>query len=228
MTSGPNIATVANLIGDRARADILTALLSGKALTATELADVACITKQTASTHLAKLVDHKLLILEKQGRHRYFRLADDHVARMLEGLMDVAQRVGAIRLQTGPGEPALRHARVCYDHLAGEIGVQLFTSMRQRNVLQVIGEGAELTAQGGDFFRDLGIDIDALTASSRPLCRMCLDWSERRHHLAGALGAALLEFFFKRNWAKRQKNSRIVTIAPAGKRALHQHFAVHM
>jgi DNA-binding transcriptional ArsR family regulator len=224
MKSGPNIGSLASLIGDRARADILTALMAGKALTATELAESAGVTRQTASTHLAKLLDRKLLVLDKQGRHRYFRLADEDVAQMVESLMGVAQRLGIVRLQTGPSEPALRRARVCYDHLAGEVGVQVFDSMRQQRLLEVIGEGVDLTSSGEEFMRSIDIDVDVLVKAKRPMCRTCLDWSERRYHLAGSLGAALLDCFFKRGWAKRNGQSRTVTIAPAGARALRQHF----
>ncbi len=226
MKTGPNIVAIAALIGDRARADMLTALMTGKALTATELADVAGVTKQTASAHLAKLLDRNLLAVAKQGRHRYFRLADADVAQMLESLMGVAQRAGSVRLQTGPSEPALRRARVCYDHLAGDVGVQVFESMQQLRLLRVVGEGAELTSRGSEFCRALAIDIDALIKMRRPLCRVCLDWSVRRHHLAGALGAAILELCFKRAWAKRVKNSRIISFTVAGERALRDHFAL--
>ena len=129
MKDGPNIARVAGLIGDPARAEILTALLADRALTATELAAVAGVTKQTVSAHLAKLVDARLLAVEAQGRHRYFRLAGSDVARLLESLMGVAFRTGAVRLVTGPREPALRKARVCYDHLAGELGVLAYDGL---------------------------------------------------------------------------------------------------
>src|SRR6187397_3680611 len=126
MKDGPHIARVATLIGDRARADILTALMGGQALTATELAGVADVTKQTVSGHLAKLVAARLVAVESQGRHRYFRLADPDVAHLLESLMGVAYRTGALRLKSSPREPALRRARVCYDHLAGNLGVMAF------------------------------------------------------------------------------------------------------
>src|SRR5215510_1009680 len=123
MKDGPSIVGIAALIGDHARAEILTALMAGQALTATELAQVAGITKQTVSTHLGKLLDAQLLGVEVQGRHKYFRLAERDVAELLESLMGVAQRAGAVRVRTGPREPAMRKARVCYDHLAGELGV---------------------------------------------------------------------------------------------------------
>lgn len=228
MNTTPNLASIATLIGDRARADMLSALMSGKALTATELAAVANVTKQTASTHLARLLDRKLLAVETQGRHRYFRLADAEVAHMLESLMDVAQRTGIVKLQTGPNDSALRHARVCYDHLAGEVGVQLFEGMQRKKLLRVVGEGAELTSRGENACAELGIDLDALAKSRRPLCRLCLDWSVRRHHLAGALGAALLDTFFARGWARRKRDSRIVAIGAAGAAVLRDRFDVRI
>src|SRR5260221_12962922 len=148
MKDGPNIVGVAALIGDHARAEILTALVGGEALTATELAQVAGVTKQTVSAHLAKLVDAKLIAVESQGRHRYFRLADRDVADLLESLMGVAYRVGAVRVRSSPREPALRKARVCYDHLAGELGVLIFDSLRKRHLLTVIEDTPELTRRG--------------------------------------------------------------------------------
>jgi len=202
--------------------------MSGKALTATELASAARITKQTASAHLAKLLDRNLLALETQGRHRYFRLADAEVAHMLESLMDVAQRVGIVKLQTGPTDSALRHARVCYDHLAGDVGVQLFEGMQRKRLLRVVGEGAEATARGKQFYGDLGISLATLSTTRRPLCRLCLDWSVRRHHLAGALGAALLETFFARGWARRKRDTRIVTLSAAGAAELRDRFGVRL
>ena len=132
MKEGPHIAGIAGLIGDRARADTLTALLGGQALTATELAEVAGVTKATISAHLAKLVDGRLVAVESQGRHRYFRLADDDVAELLESLMGVAYRAGALRLRSSPREPAMRKARVCYDHLAGELGVLAYEAFEKR------------------------------------------------------------------------------------------------
>jgi DNA-binding transcriptional ArsR family regulator len=228
MKSGPNLSTIAALIGDRARADMLSALMSGKALTAMELAEAAGITKQTASAHLAKLQDRNFLVQERQGRHRYFRLAHADIAEVLESLMGVAQRVGATRLQTGPSEPALRKARVCYDHLAGDLSVQLFEALQERHVLKVADGSAVLTDQGVKFFHSLGVDIEMLTNKRRPLCRLCLDWSVRRHHLAGALGAALLDCCFERGWARRKLKSRIVEITTSGIGAFRKHFAVRV
>ena len=226
MKDGPNIVGIAALVGDHARAEILTALLAGQALTATELAEVAGVTKQTVSTHLAKLLDGQLLAVERQGRHRYFRLAHRDVAQLLEGLMGVAYRVGAVRLRSSPREPALRKARACYDHLAGELGVLVFDSLEQRRFLRSGGGGLELTSQGQQFFTDFGIDVEALARQRRPLCRPCLDWSMRRNHLAGAMGAAVLSRCLDLGWARRAKGSRVVTFSSVGENALRDRFAL--
>jgi DNA-binding transcriptional ArsR family regulator len=224
MKEGPSIARIAALIGDHARADVLTALLGGQALTATELGQVAGVTKQTISSHLAKLVDARLVAVENQGRHRYFRLADRDVGELLEKLMGVAYRAGAVRIRTSPREPALRFARVCYDHLAGDLGVLAFDSLERRGFLKSRDRDLDVTRSGVAFFRELGIEPATLARSRRPLCRACLDWSVRRHHLAGALGAALLRRTFDIGWARRAKGTRIVNFTPAGERAFRERF----
>ena len=174
MKDGPNIVGIAALIGDHARAEVLTALMADRALTATELADVAGVTKQTISAHLAKLVDAGLVAVESQGRHRYFRLADHDVAHLLESLMGVAFRTGAVRARASPREPALRKARVCYDHLAGEVGVsRLREPVGTASAGCNGGDGLALTADGQRLFRDLRIDTAALaTAEARVLPRL--------------------------------------------------------
>lgn len=220
MRDGPNITNIAALIGDHARAEALTALMSGMAMTATELAGVACVTRQTISGHLAKLVEARLLVVEAQGRHRYFRLADPDVAQLLESLMNVAFRSGAVRLRSSPREPALRKARVCYDHLAGELGVLVYDRLAHAGAFSVDGNGIAITAAGQRIVAGLGINVDALPASRRPLCRTCLDWSERRHHLAGSLGSALLARVVQLGWASRVKDSRVIAFTDAGEQAL--------
>src|SRR5271169_5639286 len=171
MNDDPNIVRVAALIGDRARAGILTALMTGEALTATELAEAAAVTKQTISSHLAKLLGARLVAVESQGRHRYFRLADRDVALLLESLMGVAYRCGAVRIRLSPRAPALRKARVCYDHLAGELGVLVFDSLEQRRLMQSASGGLALTRRGRQFCADLGIDLEALAQGRRTMCR---------------------------------------------------------
>jgi DNA-binding transcriptional ArsR family regulator len=224
MKDGPNIVGIAALIGDHARAEVLTALLADRALTATELADIAGVTKQTISAHLAKLLDAGLIAVENQGRHKYFRLADRDVAQLLESLMGVAFRTGAVRLRASPRESALRKARVCYDHLAGTLGVQVYEQLLARRALVAKVGSVELTSAGKKLFQQLAIDTDELAAQRRIFCRACLDWSERRHHLAGSLGAALLARLIENGWAKRTKDSRVIAFTPGGERALREFF----
>jgi DNA-binding transcriptional ArsR family regulator len=221
MKAGPDIAMVAALVGDPARANILTALMTGRALTASELAHQAGVMPQTASSHLAKLEAGGLIVQEKQGRHRYYRLSDPDVASVLEGLEGLAARAGHMRVRTGPKDPALRRARVCYDHLAGDLGVQMLDSMKRQRLVQQRKQDIELTAEGEQFLtRTLQISADALAHPRRPLCRACLDWSERRHHLAGTLGAAMLNRFTELKWAARDAapGSRVVNFTRNGEK----------
>ena len=212
---------VASLVGDPARANMLTALLSGRALTASELAQEAGITPQTASSHLAKLEAGGLVEPEKQGRHRYYRLTDPDVAGVLEGLAGLAARTGHMRVRTGPKDPALRRARICYDHLAGDLGVQMLESMKAQRLVRQKRHEIELTSEGGQFLeRNLQISPNMLLHPRRPVCKACLDWSERRHHLAGTLGAALMTRFAELKWALRDPTpgSRVVNFSRNGER----------
>ncbi|HEY5339224.1 MAG TPA: winged helix-turn-helix domain-containing protein [Rhizomicrobium sp.] len=210
MKDGPSIAPIAALAGDPARANMLSALLSGKALTASELANEAGVTAQTASSHLAKLENGGLIDGVKQGRHRYFKLANADVAEMLEKMTGVAARAGHMRTRTGPADLAMRKARVCYDHLAGEMGVTLFDSLVRDNCIAVRGDEIDLTQKGQTFAAKFGIDLQELADERRPLCKSCLDWSQRRSHLAGGLGAALLARIMEMGWAQRDRKSRAV------------------
>lgn len=218
MREGPDIALLGSLIGDPARANILICLMSGKALTASELAAEAGITAQTASSHLGKLEGAGLLTLRKQGRHRYFALADDEVGNLLEAMMGLAAKRGYMRARTGPRDPALRKARVCYNHLAGEFGVRMFDSLLARDFVREEGEEVSLTDAGEAFVGQLGIDLAGIRSPRRPLCRSCLDWSARRTHLAGALGTAILDRFYELGWAHRIEGSRIVSFTGEGER----------
>jgi DNA-binding transcriptional ArsR family regulator len=200
MHDGPLIASVAALLGDPARANMMTALMDGRALTASELAEAAGVTLQTTSGHLSKLIEANLLKAEKQGRHRYFRLSDADVALVMERLMALAQRTGAVRIRPGPRDTALRFARICYDHLAGELAVDLTATLFQRRI--IAGDtDPRLTAKGRGFFSEIGIDTGPLEQGRRRICRTCLDWSERKVHLSGALGAAILRDVLDRRWA---------------------------
>ncbi len=215
---------VAALVGDPARANMLTALLSGRALPATELAQEAGVTPQTASSHLAKLESGGLIEPEKQGRHRYYRLADPDVADVLEKLAGLAARAGHMRVRTGPKEPELRRARICYDHLAGDLGVQMLESMVSQKLVRRRKQEIVLTEDGEQFLtRHLRISPEMLAHPRRPVCKACLDWSARRHHLAGTLGAALMKRFTELKWAARNPTpgSRVVNFSRAGEK----HFA---
>jgi DNA-binding transcriptional ArsR family regulator len=220
MRGDGDVATLAALIGEPARARMLSALMGGTALTATELALAAGIAPSTASAHLAKLLAGAVLAIERQGRHRYYRIAGPEVAALFEGLAGVA--AAAPRRRAGPADPALRAARVCYDHLAGEQGVWLLDTLRTRGLLGARDGG--VTAAGEAFFARLGIDLEALARSRRTFSRLCLDWSERRHHLGGALGAAILDRIFAARWARRAADGRAVTFSPRGERAFRERF----
>jgi DNA-binding transcriptional ArsR family regulator len=220
MKDGPDIARLAALIGDPARASILTALMAGRALTAGECAREAGITASTASGHLMQLVGARLLIVEVQGRHRYYRIADADVAEAIEALMGLAARVGLSRTRTGPREPALRRARLCYDHLAGAVAVKLYARLIENGLVAAAINGLTLTSRGRARFAAERIDLSSLEARSRPLCRACLDWSERRPHLAGSLGAAIAGVAIQRGWCRKDQNSRALTFRPGGEEAL--------
>jgi len=224
MKEGPDIAYVATLIGDPARANMLTALMSGKALTVSELAQEAGVTIQTASSHLSKLDAGGLLRPRKQGRHKYFSLTNDEVAHVLEGLMGLAAGAGHLRKCIGPKDAELRTARICYNHLAGDMGTQMFDSLMARRHLVLHGEDLVLTGSGAAFATDFEIDLEDLQKARAPLCRECLDWSERRSHLAGSLGRAFLTRFEDLGWAKRDQKTRVVSFSRSGGEAFHQLF----
>lgn len=226
MKEGPDIAQIGSLMGDPARANMLAALSGGRALTATELAAVGGITLQTASAHLSKLEGGGLLSQRKQGRHRYFTLADEAVARLIESMMGLAASRGHLRHRPGPKDPALRKARICYDHLAGDYGVRMLDSLIASGAIDAIGDGLAVTVEGESHFKCLGVDVHDLKSSRRPLCRSCLDWSERRAHLAGSLGKALLSSFLDKGWARRTAESRSVIFSPEGERQFLQLFPI--
>ncbi|MFV3128870.1 ArsR/SmtB family transcription factor [Niveispirillum sp. KHB5.9] len=229
MVSTSDFAEIATLAGDPARACMLHALMDGRALTAAELARAAGITAQTASGHLSRLVASGLLRVEPQGRHRYHRLASPAVARMMESIMQVAaDRTPPPRpVRTGPRDKALADARTCYDHLAGRLGVALADAMVAGGHVELAEEAGLITARGRDFLVGLGLNLPN-TGTARAFCRPCLDWSERRPHLAGALGRALCHHAFDQGWVRRVEGSRAVSVTPAGTMALRRHFAVDL
>lgn len=216
MKLGPDISMIAALIGDPARANILTALISGCALTATELTVEAGVTKQTTSSHLAKLLAGNFLKVEKQGRHKYYRLANREIAELLEKMTNVAADLAPKRVRMGPKEPALRKARRCYDHLAGDLAVKLLDMFIEQKLIIRDKENIKVTPHGIEYFNNFGIEMDKLNLQKRPTCLSCLDWSVRRPHLAGGLGAALLTKFETLGWAKRSKKSRIIEFNKSG------------
>lgn len=207
------LAETAAVIGDPARAAMLAALLDGRALTAGELAEAAGITPQTASAHLARLTAAGLLAVARQGRHRYHRLASPAVARLLEDLGTLASPPR--RLATGPRDAAMRLARTCYDHLAGRLAVAIAEAMVARGELDLSADGGTLTEAGEALLARLGMPSPP-PRRGRPICRPCLDWSERRPHLAGALGAALCAHCFDKGWVRRRERGRSLLVTPTG------------
>ncbi len=228
MSTAPQIAEVAALVGDPARASMLCALLGGRALTATELALAAGVSPQTTSGHLGKLSAARLVVVMKQGRHRYYRLAGPQVGQMLEGIMNVALQ-GPPRYQPKSRlDDAMRHARTCYDHIAGVLGVGLADHMTERDLVVLGDEAGEVTPAGLAFLGKLGVDLTAARARRRVFCRPCLDWTERRPHIGGAVGAALAQRCFELKWIERMRDSRALRITPAGRRGLMEHFALSL
>ena len=222
MISGAMIAEIAALAGDPARANILTALLDGRAMTATELAYAARVTPQTTSAHLAKLTDAGLIIATPSGRHRYFRLASPKVAQMLESIVAVA---GDNRPRFRPlsrQAVALQAARMCYDHIAGQLGVRIAEAMTARGYLVLEDDGGRITETGLRYLWELGIDTRVAGKGRRHLCRACLDWTERRPHVGGAIGAALAERWLALGWIARTKDSRAITLTADGERGFRE------
>lgn len=222
MKDGPVISGIASLIGDPARANMLVALMDGRALTVSELAECAGIALPTASGHLARLSDAGMVSPAKQGRHRYYRLTDADVAAAIETLMGIAERTGAKPMRTGPRDAAMREARLCYDHLAGERAVRLAEKLAGDGCIGT-GETPAITEAGRARLAALGIALPQ--AGRRPLCRTCLDWSERRNHLAGALGAAILRHVLDSGWASRGAG-RVIAFSPQGGAAFDAAFGL--
>ncbi|PAQ02100.1 winged helix-turn-helix domain-containing protein [Mesorhizobium mediterraneum] len=222
MREGPDIARIASLVGDPARANMLTALMGGTALTASELALEAGVSLPTASSHLSKLMEGGLLTLASQGRHRYYGLAGPQVAGMIEAITGVAAAVGPQRVRPGPRDAAMRVARVCYDHLAGEQAVAMLDRLVARQVLLRDDKEIRLGPSAASYFAAIGIDVES--KARRPVCRACLDWSVRRSHLAGTLGAAILDKILAEKWARREKDSRAVVFSPTGRQAFERVF----
>ncbi|HEY4142477.1 MAG TPA: helix-turn-helix transcriptional regulator [Pseudolabrys sp.] len=227
MASNAAFAEVAALAGDPARANMLHALMDGRALTASELAHAAGITPQTASGHLSQLAAAGLLTVNQQGRHRYHRLASPAVARMMESIMQVAAETAPRprKVFTGPRDAALREGRTCYDHLAGRLGVSLADAMVSHGFIELDTDAGIVTATGMALMQRLGIDLNP-NKKGRMLCRPCLDWSERRLHLAGTVGTALCAHCFEAGWIRRVDGTRAVTVTVKGQKGLREVFGI--
>jgi DNA-binding transcriptional ArsR family regulator len=227
VTADVRMAEIAALIGDPARANILSALMGGRALTAGELAYSAGVSPQTASGHLGKLADGRLIACVKQGRHRYYRLAGARVAEMLESIMSLVADAPPNYRPRSKLDDAMQTARTCYDHLAGKLGVGLTDAMRDRGWLLLAEEGGEVSDDGMAFLREFGVDLEA-ARGRRMFCRLCLDWTERRPHLGGGVGAGLAHRCFDRGWLERMRDGRALVITPEGRQGLSDVFGLSM
>ncbi|MGE7836594.1 ArsR/SmtB family transcription factor [Viridibacillus arvi] len=228
MSINPNVAEVASLLGETSRATILTSLMDGRFHTASELAYMAAVTPQTASFHLAKLVEGNLVKVEKQGRHRYYQLEGGEVARILESFLAISPPPEVRSLKQSSQVKLLQEARTCYDHLAGKLGINLTESMLHSGYLKKEEREFIVTLKGEQFFTELGIDLDQLKRKRRSFSHACLDWSERQHHLAGALGHGLMTHFFDLGWIVRVPSIRAVKITDKGKVGFKQSFNINM
>ena len=228
MTADVRIAEVAALVGDPARANILAALMGGQALTAGELVQAAGVSPQTTSGHLGKLTDGRLIACIKQGRHRYYRIATPRVAEMLEGIMAVVADSPPRHRPASRLDDAMRNARTCYDHFAGRLGVGITDALCAHGQLVLTDEGGEVTDRGVTFLQEFGVDLAAARSRRRIFCRPCLDWTERRPHLGGTVGAALAERCFDLKWLQRMRDSRALIVTPAGRRGLNDTFGLSL
>ena len=226
MITGPIIAEIAALVGDPARATMVSALLDGRALAASELAVAARITPQTASTHLGKLTKAGLLSVVRNGRHRYFRLASPTVADMIEGIVAVALEKRPRYRPLSQQARALSAARICYDHLAGRLSVDLTDALVTREYVVLDDKAAEITTAGTRFLRKFGIELPTPRSTRRHVSRLCLDWTERRPHIAGAVGAAITRRCFDLGWMERMKRSHAVIVTPRGRQGFQERFGI--
>jgi DNA-binding transcriptional ArsR family regulator len=221
----PRLARVAAMIADPARSRMLAYLLDGSYASASELARAASVTASTASAHLHKLVQHAFVVCEPRGRHRYFRLADAEVAHALEALAMVAERGTHDQQWATPQRQRLRYARCCYGHMAGTLGVKLLDSLLVHQRLAVCAQGYALTPAGRTWLQQLDLQAHPASGSAR-FAYGCMDWSERRDHLAGSLAHQLLEHFVAQDWLRRgpdqpaQGKNRVLTLTEAGRRHL--------
>jgi DNA-binding transcriptional ArsR family regulator len=226
VTADVDMAAVGALFGERTRAAMLAAVGDGRALPAADLARAAGVSPATASAHLAKLVEGGILTSKKRGRHRYFAIANARVAAAIEALASVAPPAHAHSLREVEAGAALRVARTCYDHLAGRVGVAFCDALVRRHLIKVRDGQAEVTSAGERAFATFGLDLETLRQRRRPLLLLCLDWSEERHHLAGAIGAALAARMFELGWIERARRGRAVKVTTPGEDGLAAQFGV--
>lgn len=227
MSVSVGFSDTAFLIADRARAAMLTALLDGRALPAGELAYASGVTAQTASSHLAQLLAGGLVAVESEGRHRYYRLAGAHVAQALEHLGAIRPESSIKRKALSPQGRELRFCRCCYDHLAGQVGVAVAGALEERRYIRrASGKQFAVTASGMTWFDSIGLDVATLKPTRAGLARQCLDWTERKHHLAGPLGVQLLKVLCAKGWMRRSSSSRAVQVTPRGWGALKEQLGI--
>ncbi len=229
MVAAANMVEIAALVGDTARATMLSALMGGQALTSSELAGLAHVSRATASGHLNKLMQARLLAVTQKRRNRYYRIASPLVANMLETIKTVAALEVPPRYQPRSArDDALRFARTCYDHLAGRLGVAIADALVQKNYTVLSDEGGELTTAGKRFLSQFGVTLTPTSGSRRIFCRPCLDWSERRYHIAGHVGAEICRCCIEKGWLTRQHGSRIVRLTHTGRRGLRDVFGAKL
>lgn len=217
MVAAANMVEVAALVGDTARATMLAALMGGQALTSSELAALARISRPTASGHLTKLINARLLAVTQKRRHRYYRIASPLVAKMLESIKAVAALETPPRHQPRSAQnDALRYARTCYDHLAGRLGVAIADAMVAKRFIVLTEEGGEVTPAGARFLTKFGADLNSKPGSRRIFCRACLDWSERRYHVAGLVGAEICRRASALGWITQKHAERAIHVTPGG------------
>ncbi|MED1543477.1 winged helix-turn-helix domain-containing protein [Bacillus inaquosorum] len=224
----PNIAKISSLLSDPSRSSILLSLMDGRIHPAGELAYLANIKPQTASFHLNKMLEAKLISVEKHGRHRYYRLSNSEAANVIEQLLSIAPKEKVTSLKDSKEKSDLHFARTCYDHLAGYVGVQITNSLVEQGMLKKVDLNFEVTSEGSLFFSNFGINEEQQRNKRRAFARCCLDWSERQHHLAGALGNALLVRMLEEKWIVRMPKTRAIKITQSGKTAFEKYLKMYI
>ncbi|MCY9176203.1 ArsR/SmtB family transcription factor [Bacillus inaquosorum] len=224
----PNIAKISSLLSDPSRSSILLSLMDGRIHPAGELAYLANIKPQTASFHLNKMLEAKLISVEKHGRHRYYRLSNSEAASVIEQLLSIAPEEKVTSLKDSKEKSDLHFARTCYDHLAGYVGVQITNSLVEQGMLRKVDLNFEVTSEGSLFFSNFGINEEQQRNKRRAFARCCLDWSERQHHLAGALGNALLVRMLEEKWIVRMPKTRAIKITQSGKTAFEKYLKMYI